>query len=124
MPLLLITLITGCDIPSAEERLARNHLPQPGYQADSQRGMQLFDQNCSGCHGSKALGSVQGPPLIDHIYRPVHHSDLAFHWAVKNGVTQHHWHFGDMTPMPQVNPEQTADIALWIRKQQRQAGIK
>lgn len=121
---LMLFIISGCDIPSAEERLKRNHLPKPGYQADAIRGQRVFIQNCSSCHGLQALGTKQGPPLIDDIYRPSHHSNLSFHWAVKNGVTQHHWHFGNMPPIPQVNPEQTADIALWIRKRQQKAGIK
>ena len=62
-------------------------------------------------------------PLLHGYYRPDHHANYAFYMAVKNGVVQHHWEFGNMPAMPQVSPEQAADIIAYVRALQRQAGL-
>ncbi len=72
----------------------------------------------------RAKDLIKGPPLIHDIYRPGHHADLSFHWAVKDGTKQHHWHFGDMPPIADVSPEQVGHIIAYVRREQRRAGIR
>ena len=121
---LLLLQIAGCSQGTEAERLARLHLPPPGYVADPVRGAALFAKTCAKCHGANAQGSRNGPPLVSPVYRSEHHANLAFHWAVRDGVRQHHWRFGDMPAQKDVSPEQTADIVGWVRLRQREAGIE
>jgi len=121
--LIAITLLAACTAESPEERRARLHLPPPGFKGNPTIGHNLFNNACAQCHGVAGRGTQQGPPLIDDIYRPGHHADLAFYRAVKDGVKQHHWQFGDMPPVHGVSPEATAHIAAYIRALQRKAGI-
>ncbi len=86
-------------------------------------GERLFDASCSRCHGPRASGTEQGPPLVHIVYEPNHHGDAAFLRAAAQGVPAHHWRFGDMPPVPGVTPEQVAEITAYIRWLQRQAGI-
>lgn len=98
-------------------------IPPEGFQTDARRGQELFVANCAQCHGNDAHGTEQGPPLIHRIYEPGHHSDLAFYIAIARGTHQHHWQFGDMAPVPEVDGEDAAHIITWIREEQREAGI-
>lgn len=130
-PQLLIAVVAGaaflitsaCDKPTPEQVRARQHLPAPGFVADAGKGEQLFRTNCARCHGAQARGTNQGPPLIHPVYRPGHHADLTFHWAVSRGARQHHWQFGDMPPLPGVSPEEVGHIIAYVRREQRKAGI-
>lgn len=116
--------LTGCDSLDPEEIRKRQHFPGKDFVASAQQGETLFTANCSGCHGSAGRGTGQGPPLVDNIYRAAHHADITFHWAVKNGVKQHHWAFGNMPPVKNVSPEEVGHIIAYIRQQQRNAGIR
>lgn len=98
-------------------------IPPEDFITDVRLGRELFQANCMQCHGAEARGTDQGPPLIHRIYEPSHHSDLAFYRAIALGVHQHHWHFGDMAPVPGVSGEDAAHIIAWIRQEQRAAGI-
>lgn len=100
------------------------HLPALGFVADARRGQRLFEANCAACHGRNGRGTDTGPPLVHPVYRPSHHADLPFHLAVKNGVRQHHWNFGNMDPVKGVTPENAADIIAYVRKEQRAAGVR
>ena len=122
--LILTVALSACDRPSPEQLRARNHLPAPGFVASADQGNILFHEHCARCHGAEGSGTPQGPALVSQTYRPGHHSDLSFHWAVKNGVTQHHWKFGNMPPQPQISPEDAANIVAYIRRQQRKKGIQ
>ncbi len=99
-------------------------IPAEGFETDPAEGQALFVAHCAACHGTEALGTDQGPPLIHRIYEPSHHSDLAFYRAIALGVHQHHWQFGDMPPVPAVSGEDAAHIIAWIRQRQRAAGIE
>jgi mono/diheme cytochrome c family protein len=122
--LLAVVALSGCDVPDQEERRARMHLPPDDFVADAFIGGTLFQGNCATCHGADARGTDKGPPLIDPVYRPGHHADMVFHLAVKDGAKQHHWHFGDMPPVPGLTPEQVGHVIAWVRQEQRRAGIK
>lgn len=91
--------------------------------AEFQKGEAKFNANCARCHGERASGTTQGPPLVHKIYEPNHHGDLAFQRAVANGVRAHHWGFGDMPRIEGVTSEDVAEITKYIRWLQRQAGI-
>ena len=86
-------------------------------------GEDLFNANCSICHGVSAAGTSRGPTLIDRIYHPGHHSDLSIRSAVRQGVRQHHWTFGNMAPVPGVSQGDVEEIICYIRELQRAEGI-
>lgn len=87
-------------------------------------GAQLFDTNCAGCHGAGASGTDKGPPLVNKIYEPGHHSDASFIRAVRQGVQSHHWSFGDMPPIPSVTDDQINQIVSFVRALQVKNGIE
>ncbi len=117
-------LLVACENVDPAEGQQVNHLPSDNFIGDAMRGKGLFRQYCLACHGNNALGSDKGPALVDNIYRPAHHADLAFHWAASKGVKQHHWRFGNMPPIPDVTPEQLAHIISFVRLAQQRAAIK
>jgi cytochrome c len=95
----------------------------PKLSAAAAQGQLIFNKNCSRCHGTNAIGSDKGPPLIFDIYNPGHHGDNAFYRAAKTGSPQHHWTFGNMPPQPQVNDADIARIIRFIRETQEANGI-
>ena len=88
----------------------------------AREGEELFNVNCSVCHGENATGTNQGPTLIDRIYHPGHHSDASIRNAVSKGVQQHHWVFGDMAPVA-VSSDDVEKIICYVRELQRDAEI-
>ena len=86
-------------------------------------GEELFNANCSLCHGVNASGTDQGPTLIDRIYHPGHHSDFSFRNAAGKGVPQHHWTFGAMPPVATVSADDVERIICYVRELQRADGI-
>ncbi len=92
--------------------------------AGATRGELLFNQTCAACHGARGTGTQTGPPLVNKIYEPSHHSDAAFLLAVRNGSVQHHWNFGNMPAQPVVTDSETREITLYVRALQREAGIR
>lgn len=91
--------------------------------AEYQDGERMYVEHCAQCHGVQGKGTDQGPPFVNVIYEPSHHSNMAFVMAVKQGVTAHHWQFGNMPPQPTVGQFQVALITDYVRWLQRQAGI-
>ena len=73
--------------------------------------------------GVNAEGALQGPTLIDSIYKPGHHSDFSIRAAVRQGVQQHHWSFGDMPPVSGVSSDDVEKIICYIREMQQANGI-
>ena len=122
MVVALPVLLFGCDQDNADHN--RLHIPGPGFKADAKIGKVLFVANCMKCHGADARGTDKGPPLVDKTYRPGHHGDMVFHFAVSRGTKQHHWHFGDMPPVPNLSPEDVSNIISYVRLEQKNAGIK
>ena len=115
-------LLSACDQNNSEH--SGPHIPGPDFKPDVQKGRELFSQYCSKCHGVNATGTDKGPPLVDETYRPGHHGDMVFHFAVSKGAKQHHWHFGDMPPVPGLSPEDVGNIIAFVRREQRKAGIR
>ena len=95
--------------------------PVPAGLADGER---LFNDNCARCHGTRAAGTDAGPPLVDIVYEPNHHADIAFQRAVALGVPAHHWRFGNMPPVPGVDEAAVERITAYVRWLQRRAGIE
>jgi mono/diheme cytochrome c family protein len=119
----MVVSMAGCEQKTPGEIRARLHLPAPDHVADVDRGRREFRRACARCHGRSGGGSSSGPPLVHATYEPSHHPDAAFHLAVRNGVQQHHWNFGNMPPQAGVSAESTADITAYIRYLQRLSGI-
>ena len=124
MLLLLPALGCGRDAapatPTSAPRPAADSAVSGSGQAEMARaGETLFNRNCSTCHGMGAVGTNQGPPLLDRVYHPGHHPDASFRNAVSNGVPSHHWNFGDMSPVPGVSPEEVEQIICYVRQTQR-----
>lgn len=92
--------------------------------AELAEGGRRYDQFCRACHGPLGIGSDAGPPLVHRIYEPSHHGDASFRLAVARGVRAHHWSFGNMPPLPQVDSAAIAGITDYVRWLQRQAGIE
>ncbi|KAA3628290.1 MAG: cytochrome c [Proteobacteria bacterium] len=86
-------------------------------------GRPAFDNFCASCHGGAAEGTKQGPPLVHKTYNPGHHADEAFTRAVRNGVKQHHWRFGDMPARPEVSDGEIPKIVSYVRELQEASGI-
>ena len=90
---------------------------------DVERGELLFADNCAACHGPAGTGTASGPPLVHEVYEPGHHGDEAFQIAVARGVQPHHWDFGPMPPIPDLDRQDVTDITAYVRERQRDAGI-
>lgn len=88
------------------------------------KGRLVFNTNCASCHGVDAAGGTGGPPLIHSIYNPGHHSNVAFIRAVRSGVRQHHWQFGNMPPQQHVAFGDMVFLMKFIREVQQQNGIE
>ncbi len=97
---------------------------EPRLSETAAAGKELFDNECSACHGASGSGSEYGPPLIHRIYHSGHHGDMSFYLAVRKGTQAHHWDFGDMPPQPQVRPGDIPAIILYIREVQAANGIR
>ena len=95
----------------------------PAFSPLAAEGQTVFDATCAQCHGQNGLGSKKGPPLLHTIYNPGHHGDGAFFRAVKKGVPQHHWSFGNMAPLSGVSDYQISAIVRFVRELQEANGI-
>ena len=95
----------------------------PVLSSNAKSGEAVYSENCAACHGQNAGGSDQGPPLVYDTYNPGHHADGAFYMAVKSGVRQHHWKFGNMPAQPNVSKAETKLILTYVRELQRANGI-
>ena len=110
--------MAGCDSSQPKPAAGEGTVP-----AELQAGEAKFNAHCSACHGPKAIGTQQGPPLVHKIYEPNHHGDAAFLRAAEFGVKAHHWEFGNMPKIEGVSSADVEQIIRYIRWLQRQAGI-
>ena len=116
------TMMHGADAAAAARPADEIIVPQ--FSSAAQMGQIAFDDNCAACHGAKAAGSENGPPLVHKIYEPSHHADFSFVRAAKGGVRAHHWRFGDMPPQPHVTEADINAIIAFVREVQRANGIE
>ncbi len=92
--------------------------------ANAQIGKRAFETKCAICHGKNAAGqNGVAPPLVHTIYRPNHHSDMAFVSAAQNGVQSHHWNFGNMPAIKGLTGAEVKYIARYVRELQVENGI-
>lgn len=113
-----LSTVAACDSSEPKPTAGGGAVP-PDFQA----GEAKFNAHCSACHGPKATGTQQGPPLVHKIYEPNHHGDAAFLRAAEFGVKAHHWEFGNMPKIDGVSPADVEQITRYVRWLQRQAGI-
>lgn len=122
--LLAVGLIVGGLYLIRNQARKQGALVVPDLSAEAKMGEVAFATYCVECHGKNAAGTDKGPPLVNLIYGPTHHGDFSFVRAVTLGVPQHHWLFGSMLPMPQVERSQVDRITVYIRELQRANGIQ
>lgn len=84
----------------------------------------LYRANCGACHGFDLRGTGVGSSLLSVVYQPGHHSDETFALAALNGVTAHHWKFGDMPPVPGLTQDEMNRIIAYVREHQRIEGFE
>ena len=118
--LIVLGLCAACESQANKEPAPPASVATP---AEFQPGEEKFTARCAACHGARAVGTAQGPPLVHKIYEPNHHADVAFQRAALNGVRAHHWDFGNMPKIEGVSPADVDHITKYIRWLQRQAGI-
>ena len=111
-------LLGGC----GERAPAIDFNPGP-VPTEHEAGRQSFDASCARCHGSFAVGTEAGPPLVHRYYEPSHHADEAFRRAIRFGVQPHHWGYGPMPAIEGLTEAQADDIIAYIRWLQRRAGV-
>ena len=128
--ILLFLALLGCgETPASQNQTTGSNNAQmasvarPELSERALAGEGLFNANCSLCHGANAAGTTLGPPLVDKIYEPGHHSDDSIRLAVRRGVRQHHWQFGNMLPVPSVSSDDVEKIICYVREMQRANGI-
>ena len=118
---LLMAGLAACESGATNPEAAKSAVG--ATPAEVQVGEAKFTANCAGCHGVRAVGTKQGPPLVHKIYEPNHHADMAFQRAAENGVRAHHWEFGNMPKIEGVTAGDVDHIIRYVRWLQREAGI-
>lgn len=88
------------------------------------KGDELYQANCSSCHGTDLRGTNKGPSHLSIVYEPGHHGDDAFRSAIANGAMQHHWPFGDMPPVPGLSSTEVDAIITYVRAVQDREGLE
>lgn len=96
---------------------------EPVPPGESGQGAQLYQANCASCHGEDLRGTDKGPSHLSIVYEPNHHGDDSFRSAILNGARQHHWDFGDMAPIPDLDDDEIDDIIAYIRSEQERQGF-
>ena len=91
-----------------------------GPTTELERGEAIYAANCAQCHAGDLAGSDRGPSLLDPIYGPDELSDAEFADAVRNGVEERLWDFGDMPGNGSFTDDQVDAIIAFVRA--RQAG--
>jgi mono/diheme cytochrome c family protein len=87
-------------------------------------GQELYEQSCAECHGVDLRGTDKGPSHLSVVYEPTHHGDGAFLVAVLRGARAHHWDFGNMPPIPNLDTDDVAAITAYVRSVQQREGFE
>lgn len=120
---LLVVIAAASAFAAAGCGVSGTDLSDNASNAQIAQGRIIYERSCASCHGIDADGTDRGPSFLNDVYEPSHHADGAFLLAVKVGVPQHHWNFGDMRPVEGVSDEEVAGIVGYIRSLQRAQGI-
>lgn len=83
---------------------------------DARAGSKIYNSECAACHGRLLDGTHKGPPML--AYESAFHPDPDFVAAIKSGVKQHHWSFGDMLPIKSLTDDEIRRVIIYIRKVQ------
>lgn len=118
-----ISLILSSPVTQAEHFNGHVDVKVGPLTVKAQKGQLAFNSSCAKCHGNNGEGSLQGPPLVHALYNPGHHSNQSFYSAVRNGVQQHHWPYGNMPVQKGVGFSEMAVIVKFIREVQEQNGV-
>lgn len=87
-------------------------------------GATVYALRCASCHGDDLRGTDKGPSQLSIVYEPNHHGDNAYRAAIRNGVAQHHWGFGNMPVIEDITDEQVELVIAYIRTQQQALGFE
>jgi hypothetical protein len=120
----IISLLTLASFNSMTANAGKKAAKAPAVPFQYGLGVQNYQALCSECHGEWAEGSDKGPTLLHSYYKSSHHSDDAFYRAASQGVTAHHWRYGNMPPVKGATPEDIQPIILFVRWLQRENGIQ
>lgn len=90
---------------------------------DATRGEELFTLNCVACHGTGAMGTANGPPLVHELYRKEIFGDERIADATRNGASQRNWSYGRMPGIGGLDDDDLSDLVAYIRQVQDEAGI-
>ena len=77
------------------------------------RGARPYAANCAVCHGDALQGSSRGPSLLDPASSEL--SDAAMRNAIRNGVVETRWEFGDMPANGALRDAQVNEIIAFVR---------
>ncbi len=87
-------------------------------------GASVYQARCASCHGEDLRGTDKGPSQLSIVYEPNHHGDELYRSAIRTGVPQHHWGFGDMPAVEDITEEQIERVIAYIREQQQELGFE
>lgn len=87
-------------------------------------GATVYEARCASCHGPDLTGSDKGPSQLSIVYEPNHHGDDSYRSAIRNGVSQHHWGFGDMPAIDDITDGQIEAVIAYIRGEQERVGFE
>ena len=87
-------------------------------------GATVYALRCASCHGEDLRGTTKGPSQLSIVYEPNHHNDDAYRNAIRNGVAQHHWAYGNMPTIEDITDQQIELVINYIRTQQQQLGFE
>lgn len=117
--LALVLLVSACG--SVEPAESDTTVPNAVSVAD---GAELYAANCAACHGADLRGTDDGPSHLSIVYEPNHHADISFQLAIQQGVRSHHWPFGDMEPIEDLDLDEIAAIVAFVREVQMEQGFE
>ena len=92
--------------------------------AGATSGEALYGEHCASCHGADLRGTSKGPSHLSLVYEPGHHPDESFRAAVRQGVRQHHWDFGDMPAIEGLSDVEVGRIIAFVRSAQETEGFE
>ncbi len=87
-------------------------------------GATVYALRCASCHGEDLRGTAKGPSQLSIVYEPNHHNDDTYRNAIRNGVAQHHWAYGNMPIVEDITDQQIELVINYIRTQQQQLGFE